>query len=46
MVRQRYPSDLSDAEWSVLKGIVPAPLPRGRPAEWERAKSSMQFCIY
>ena len=36
MERRRYPSDLSDAEWNVLKGLVPAPLPRGRPAKWER----------
>jgi transposase len=36
MKRQAYPSDLSDAEWAILAPLIPAPLPRGRPAKWER----------
>ena len=29
--KQRYPTDLSDAEWNVLEPYVPAPKPGGRP---------------
>ena len=36
MPRQAYNSDLSDAEWAILEELVPAPLPGGRPAKWER----------
>lgn len=36
MTRQAYDSDLSDAEWQILEPLVPAPLPRGRPAKWSR----------
>jgi transposase len=36
MKRRVYSSDLSDAEWAVLAPLIPAPLPRGRPAKWER----------
>ena len=32
MVRRRYPTDLSDAEWRILEPLVPAPKPGGRPA--------------
>jgi putative transposase len=31
MVSKRYPTDLSDAEWSLLKPHLPAPKRRGRP---------------
>lgn len=31
--RRAYPSDLSDAEWTVLEPLMPAPCPRGRPRE-------------
>jgi len=27
---------LSDAEWNILEGLVPAPLPGGRPISWSR----------
>ena len=27
--RQAYPSDLTDAQWELIKGIVPAPKPGG-----------------
>ena len=36
MPRRRYPSDLSDAEWAVLRPHVPAPKPGGRPAAHDR----------
>ena len=36
MPRPRYPTDLSDAEWSILEPLVPAPLPGGRPARHAR----------
>ena len=36
MSRQAYPSDLSDAEWGILKPYIPDPLPGGRPASHER----------
>jgi len=26
-----YPSDLNDADWAVLKPLIPAAKPRGRP---------------
>ena len=36
MERKPYPSDVSDAEWQVLKAYIPQPLTGGRPAEHER----------
>jgi transposase len=35
-MRQAYPSDLTDAQWELIKGIVPAPKPGGRPAKHSR----------
>lgn len=32
MVRQAYPSDLTDAEWAIVAPLVPAPKTNGRPA--------------
>ena len=34
--RLRYPTDLSDAQWSVLGPLIPAPKPGGRPAKYPR----------
>ncbi len=34
--RKAYPSDLRDAEWAVLKPLVPAPKPGGRPVRHSR----------
>jgi transposase len=34
--RKPYPSDLSDAEWTLLEPLVPAVKPGGRPAHWSR----------
>lgn len=31
-----YPTDVSDAEWTILEPLVPAPKPGGRPAKWTR----------
>lgn len=31
MKRNRYPSDLTDAQWSLLEPWIPLPLPGGRP---------------
>jgi len=36
MGRQAYATDLSDAEWAILRELVPAALAGGRPATWER----------
>jgi transposase len=36
MIRQAYPSDLTDAQWEIVKGIVPAPKSGGRPAKYSR----------
>jgi transposase len=36
MRRQAYSTDLSDAEWTMLEPLVPAPLPGGRPITWSR----------
>ena len=34
--RERYPSDLSDAEWQLVEPLLPKPCKRGRPIEYER----------
>lgn len=31
MTRQRYPTDLTDAQWKHLSGLLPAAKPGGRP---------------
>ena len=36
MSRPAYPSDLTDAEWTILEPLVPAPLPGGRPPRHAR----------
>ena len=36
MLRQAYPSDLTDAQWETVKSLVPAPKPGGRPAKYSR----------
>ena len=36
MLRRRYASDLTDAEWAVLGPLVPAPKPGGRPVRHPR----------
>lgn len=34
--RERYPSDLTDDQWEVIKDLIPAPRPGGRPAKYQR----------
>ena len=34
--RRRYPSDLTDREWSQVERFIPAPKSGGRPAKYER----------
>lgn len=34
--RKPYPSDVTDAEWTVLEPLVPPVLHGGRPARWNR----------
>ena len=34
--RKAYPSDLSDAQWELIKNMVPEPKPGGRPPVHER----------
>jgi transposase len=34
--RQAYPTDLTDAQWDVIKRVVPAPRSGGRPAIYSR----------
>ncbi|HUS17782.1 MAG TPA: IS5 family transposase [Chloroflexia bacterium] len=34
--RARYPTDVSDAAWRILRPLVPAPKPGGRPATYPR----------
>ena len=36
MKRAIYPTDLTDAEWNILKPLVPPPKPGGRPAKYQR----------
>jgi putative transposase len=31
VMSQRYPSDLTDSQWHLIKGLLPPPKPRGRP---------------
>jgi transposase len=35
-MRQHYPSDLTDREWSQIERFIPAPKSGGRPAKYER----------
>lgn len=34
--RKSYPTDLSNAEWDLIKDQVPPPKPGGRPPDYER----------
>ena len=34
--RRRYPTDLTDAQWTILESLVPAAKPGGRPAKHAR----------
>ena len=36
MERRSYATDLSDEEWAKVAGLMPAPMPNGRPAKWSR----------
>ncbi len=36
MPRRAYPTDLTDAQWTVLEPLVPPPKPGGRPAKHPR----------
>lgn len=36
MARKAYPSDVSDAEWVILKAYIPEPKTGGRPAKHSR----------
>lgn len=36
MPRQTYRTDLSEAEWTILESLIPAPLSGGRPIKWSR----------
>ncbi len=36
MARRPYPTDLTDAQWTVLAPLVPAPKPGGRPPRHPR----------
>ena len=36
MIRQAYPSDLTDGQWETVKALVPAPKSGGRPATYSR----------
>jgi putative transposase len=31
MARRRYPTDLTDAQWSILEPLIPPAKPGGRP---------------
>ncbi len=34
--RELYPSDLTDAEWKVLRPLIPGPAKLGRPPRYEK----------
>jgi putative transposase len=36
MIRERYPSDVTDDQWAILEPLLPRPDPDGRPLEIER----------
>ena len=35
MTRQRYPTDLTDAQWAILEPLIPPAKPGGRPRRME-----------
>ena len=35
-LREPYPSDLTDAEWEVLRPLIPGPAKLGRPPRYEK----------
>ena len=37
---ERYPSDLSDAEWALLEPLIPPPKPGGRPRETDMREAT------
>ena len=36
MEREHYPTDLTDAQWEMIDGLLPPPASRGRPREVSR----------
>jgi putative transposase len=34
--RKPYPSDLTDEQWELIEGLIPPPLPGGRPRATNR----------
>ena len=44
MRQQDYPSDVTDAEWEILKTYIPEPLPGGRKATYSRREIVNAIC--
>ncbi len=44
-VRRRYPSDLSDHEWNIIKDLIPRAIAGGRPRT-TNARSVVNAIIY
>ena len=44
-MRKRYPSDLTDQQWEVIRPLLPDAKPVGRRARWTCARSSTRCCI-
>ena len=40
-----YPSDLTDAQWELVKPLIPAHAALGRPYRYER-RSMLNACLY
>lgn len=45
MTRQRYPSDLTDAQWNRIEPLIPPPKPGGRPARISQ-RELVNACLY
>ena len=45
MRREKYPTDLTDAQWKLVRPLIPKPKPGGRPQSVDRAKSSTPSSI-
>ena len=45
--RTRYETDLTDAEWGLLKPLLPPPTPRGRPRKTDlrEALNAIQYIL-
>jgi putative transposase len=46
MTRERYPSDLTDAQWAILEPLIPPPRPGGRPRKADMREVVNAICYF